>query len=282
MGYVQSSGAAAGLWDIAIPTRADRLAGIEMAGFRGRTADLVDIRVIPHPALTMFIDFGDGRLVDDTNDRQLRGGIFAGFLPGSVRGVGTEIDCLQIRLSPAVAYRVLGTCAELGAAMVPLEELWGSDAERVRRRLQSARAWDERFTIAKAALVRRYETGRAVDPEVGFAWARMVHSRGQVRVERLAAETGWSRKRLWSRFGSQIGLTPKRAAQLVRFDHAAHRLAAGHSAALVAADSGYADQSHLNRDMVAFAGITPRAMAAAPWLAVDEMAWAGQAYVPVH
>src|SRR5216683_4059098 len=79
-----------------------------------------------------------------------------------------------------------------------------------------------------------------------------------IRVAELAAATGWSRKRLWSRFRSQIGLTPKRAAQLVRFDHAAHRLAAGHSAALVAAESGYTDQSHLHRDVTTFAGVTPR------------------------
>ena len=105
-------------------------------------------------------------------------------------------------------------------------------------------------------------------------------SRGQVRVERLAAETGWSRKRLWSRFRSQLGLTPKRTAQLIRFDHAAHRLAAGHSAALVAAESGYADQSHLHRDVVAFAGVTPRAVAAAPWLAVDHIAWAAPGHPP--
>jgi AraC-like DNA-binding protein len=102
----------------------------------------------------------------------------------------------------------------------------------------------------------------------------MVASRGQVRVERLAAETGWSRKRLWSRFRSQVGIRPKRAAQLVRFDHAAHRLAAGEDAALVAAEAGYVDQSHLHRDVMAFAGVTPAAVAVAPWLAVDAIAWA--------
>jgi AraC-like DNA-binding protein len=101
----------------------------------------------------------------------------------------------------------------------------------------------------------------------------MVTNQGRVRVERLAAEAGWSRKRLWSRFRSQIGLTLKCAAQLVRFDHAAHRLAAGHSAALVAAESGYADQSHLHRDVMTFAGVTPTAVAAEPWLAVDDIAW---------
>jgi AraC-like DNA-binding protein len=126
-----------------------------------------------------------------------------------------------------------------------------------------------------AALVRRQETSRAVDPEVAFAWRQLVASGGQVRVELLAAEAGWSRKRLWSRFRSQIGLTPKRAARLVRFDRAARLLAAGRSAAAVAADSGYADQSHLHRDVLAFAGMTPAAMAVTPFLAVDDVAWPG-------
>ena len=122
-------------------------------------------------------------------------------------------------------------------------------------------------------LARRLHTDRAVDPEVAFAWGQIVTSQGQVRVEQVAAEVGWSRKRLWSRFRSQIGLTPKRAAQLVRFDHAAHRLAAGHGAAMVAAESGYVDQSHLHREAIAFAGVPPSAVAVAPWLAVDDVAW---------
>ena len=106
-----------------------------------------------------------------------------------------------------------------------------------------------------------------------YAWRRTVTSRGRVRVAGLAEEVGWSRKRLWSRFRSQIGLTPKRAAQLVRFDHAAHLLAAGHDAASVAAQSGYVDQSHLHREVKAIAGVTPTAVATAPWLAIDDVAW---------
>lgn len=140
-------------------------------------------------------------------------------------------------------------------------------------KLRAASSWDERFAFVEAALAQRQEAGRAVDPEVVFAWERMAASRGRVRVERLAAETGWSRKRLWSRFLSQIGLTPKRAARLVRFDHAAHLLASGHSPALVAAESGYADQSHLHHEIMAFAGMTPSAVTAAPWLSVDPVAW---------
>jgi AraC-like DNA-binding protein len=250
-----------------------------MAGFRDRTKDLVDLRVVPYPAVTLVIDFGDGWLVDDAGGQQQRGSLAVGLAPGDVRARARHIECLQVRLSPLVAYALLGASAELGGTVVSLEDLWGRDAVRTEERLRAAGSWDERFAIADAALARRYAAGRAADPEVVFAWGQMAASRGQVRVEPLAAEAGWSRKRLWSRFRSQIGLTPKRAAQLIRFDHAAHRLAAGDSAALVAAESGYADQSHLHRDVMAFAGVTPTAVAAAPWLDVDPVAWTAPGYL---
>jgi AraC-like DNA-binding protein len=116
-------------------------------------------------------------------------------------------------------------------------------------------------------------TWREPDPEVAHVWRRTRASRGRLRVDGVAGEVGWSRKRLWSRFRSQLGITPKRAAQLVRFDHAAHLLAAGRTPARVAAESGYSDQSHLHREVRSFTGLTPAAVAAAPWLAIDDVAW---------
>jgi AraC-like DNA-binding protein len=246
-----------------------------MAGFRDRATDPVDLRMVPFPAVTVAIDVGDGLLVvDDVSGRQQRGNVVVGLAPGSLRAVGRDIECLQVRLSPVVAHSVLADSPELGGTMVGLDDLWGRDATRTQEQLRAAASWDDRFAIAEAALARRLEAGRAVDPEIAFAWGRIVTNRGRVRIDQLAAEIGWSRKRLWSRFGSQIGLTPKRATQLVRFDNAAHGLAAGHSAARVAAETGYADQSHLHRDVLAFAGVTPTAVAVAPWLAVDDVAWA--------
>jgi AraC-like DNA-binding protein len=281
MRSARSARDAAAAWDIACPSRHGRLPGVTMAGFRDRAAGLVDLGVVPYPAVTVVVDFGDEPLVvDDAGGRQQRGSVVAGLAPGSMRVRGRGIECLQVRLSPVVAHTVLGASPLPGETVVALDDLWGPDAGRTQERLRAAASWDDRFAIAGAALARRHEAGRAVDPEVACAWGRMVTSRGRVRVDHLAAEVGWSRKRLWSRFRSQIGLTPKRAAQLIRFDHAAHRLAAGHSPAQVAADGGYVDQSHLHRDVKAFTGGTPTAVAVAPWLAVDDVAWPSAAHMP--
>lgn len=251
-----------------------------MAGFRARTTDPVDLGVVPYPAVTVAVDLGDEPLaVDDFSGRRHSGSVVVGLASGGVRGHGRDIECLQIRLSPPVAYAVLGAGVPSDATVVRLDDLWGRDAARTQERLRAAGSWEDRFAIAEAALVRRYEAGRAVDPEVAFVWGQMVANLGGVRVDRLATDVGWGRQRLWSRFRAQIGLSPKRAAQLVRFDHAAHRLAAGHSATRVAAEIGYVDQSHLHRDVMAFAGVTPTAVAAAPWLAVDDVAWAAPAYL---
>ncbi|MGW0825999.1 helix-turn-helix domain-containing protein [Streptomyces sp. NPDC002845] len=275
MRSAESAHDAAAVWDIATPSRPGPLPGVSMAGFRARTTDFVDLSVVPYPAVTVAVNLGEGPLaVDDISGRQQNGSVVVGLVPGGVRGRGRDIECLQMRLSPVVAHAVLGASSESGGMVVSLDDLWGSDAARTQEQLRAAGLWDDRFAIAEAMLARRYEAGRAVDPEVAFVWGQMVANLGGVRVERLATEVGWSRKRLWSRFRSQLGLNPKRAAQLVRFDHAAHRLAMGHSAALVAAEIGYVDQSHLHRDVMAFAGVTPTAVAVAPWLAVDDVAWA--------
>jgi AraC-like DNA-binding protein len=268
--------AAASVWDIAVPPKPG-MPGVTMAGFRARDRSPIDLRVVPFPAVTLVVDLGGGSfVVDDANGRRQRGSLVVGIAPGGLRARGCDIDCLQVRLSPIVAHAVFGgAAAEAGGAMVALDDLWGREAARLEQRLYDAPSSGERFTIVEAALAGRWAAGRTVDGEVDAAWAQMVTARGRLRVDGLAEDLGWSRKRLWARFRSQVGLTPKRAAQLVRFDHAAHLLAAGHGAARVAAESGYADQSHLHREVMAFAGMTPTGVATAAWLAVDPVAWVG-------
>jgi AraC-like DNA-binding protein len=245
-----------------------------MAGFGIHVPACVDIAMVAHPSVTLIIDLSEaGGIVYRADGSRYSGSLVAGLLPGPLRAGGWSGACLQIRLSPVAAAAVLGASAELTGTVASLEDVWGRDSRQVEDRLRAATSWDERFAIAADVLARRLGDRPSVDREVSYSWRRTVTGRGLVRIDGLADEIGWSRQRLWSRFRAQIGLTPKRAAQLVRFDHAAHLLAAGHAAASVAAESGYVDQSHLHREVKAMAGITPAAVANAPWLAIDPVAW---------
>ena len=89
-------------------------------------------------------------------------------------------------------------------------------------------------------------------------------TRGAVPIGRLADEVGWSHRHLIARFRQQVGLPPKTAARLVRFDGVWRRLDQRQPPdwGLVAAEAGYADQAHLIRDFREFTGTTPTAFVA--------------------
>lgn len=266
------------MWEIARPSTPSRLPGLDMAGFADHGTVPEHLRLVPHPAVTMLLDFGPSPITVEENGRPRQGTLVAGLEPGDVRLASDSVHCVQVRMSPILAGSILAVpLSELEHGLVDLDDVWGAEVHRVRERLHEATTWEDRFEIVETLLLRRcHEQQRIADDESAWAWKRIVTGRGQVRVSDLATEIGWSRKRLWARFRAQVGVTPKRAANLVRFDHAAHRLAAGVSPAQVAAEGGYADQSHLNREVQRFTGATPAALAGAPWLAVDDIAWPGR------
>jgi hypothetical protein len=143
---------AAPVWDIAVPSRPGRMAGVRMAGFTNRAKDLVDLDVVPYPAVTIFIDLGDGVLVDHASGQQQRGSLAVGLAPSGVQGRGRDVECLQVRLSPVVAHAVLGASSELGETVAGLDDLWGRDALRTEDQLRAAGSWEERFAIVETAL----------------------------------------------------------------------------------------------------------------------------------
>jgi AraC-like DNA-binding protein len=75
----------------------------------------------------------------------------------------------------------------------------------------------------------------------------------------LPAELGWSRKQLAARFRDEVGLTPKTAARVLRFQALLAGLRSGGTREWVdlALECGYFDQSHLVRDVRRFTGLTP-------------------------
>jgi AraC-like DNA-binding protein len=167
---------------------------------------------------------------------------------------------LHLELTPAGARALLGLpAAALAWEVVDLAELFGADSTALVDRLGCAPTWADRFAILDAVLARRVVEGAGVPDAVGWAWRRMVVSGGLVAVSELAEEIGWSRRHLGERFRDELGLSPKMAARVMRFQRACRLLQRPRRPGLadVAAACGYYDQAHLTREWHELAGCTP-------------------------
>ena len=164
---------------------------------------------------------------------------------------------IQLQLSPLGARALFGLPAGVLAGIdVCGSELLGARASELREQLCEAASWPTRFQVLDRELGRQLAPHRRPPAEVCQAWRMLRRSSGTASIAHVAREVGWSDRQLAREFRREIGLTPKTAARVIRFDRA-RRLLPRHSGAVVAAECGYADQAHLVREFVAFTGLSP-------------------------
>jgi AraC-like DNA-binding protein len=246
------------------------------SGYRQEGVEPARHRGLPSPYLTLIITLDDPLTVAAHPDpRQgpeenetLVGGLHT--TPALITHQGRQSG-IQVGLLPIGARALLGMPAgELASLDLHAGEVLGRVAAEVQERVRVAGGWAERFAIIDQVLLRRLEPARAAPPAVLLAWRMMLASGGSVTVGQLAREVGWSGRHLQQRFREEIGLTPKAAGRVIRFDLARRRLqnqaARGElrSLADLGADCGYFDQAHLARDFRAMAGAPP-----SQWLAEE-------------
>jgi AraC-like DNA-binding protein len=221
-------------------------------------------RGLPSRHLTLIVSIGPPIEVDSMPDPRQSPGTYMAVLgglhssPAIIRHDGNQSG-IAIELTPPGTRALLGvTAGALASTVVELADVLGSRGAELPERLAYARSWADRFAILDEVLTFSLQE-IAPPPEVLFAWRRLVDSDGGIPVHGLAEETGWSRRHLAARFRSEIGLSPKAAARVLRFDRARRLLGRADRPSLVdvAITCGYFDQAHLTRDWREFAGCSP-------------------------
>ena len=284
-------------------------------GYRQRGVPPARHRGLPSPYLTLIFTLDEPLTIVAHPDPGQPPGEYGTLLGGlhSVPALITHAGAqsgIQVALRPLGARALLGLPAgELAALDLPAEAVLGGVCAELRDRVRSAAGWPERFAVLDEILLRRaglrsaglpsaglpsaglhsaglhWAAHAGVAPEVSWAWHELLREGGATRVSELAAGTGWSERHLTSRFRAEIGLAPKAAARVVRFDRArkllVRKLTAGGDYLLadLAADGGYFDQAHLAREFRALAGCPPsqwlaeefRNVQAGTWL--DDESW---------
>lgn len=222
-------------------------------GFDETTARPTRRREGPGSAVVLILSFGNAWVIDGEPRGSFVGGLRSSQVTTEHSGWSRG---MHIDLAPWAAHALFRIpMHELAQTTVPLDALLPFE---IVERLEDAPTWDERFEILDELFARWLldTSTRPALPEVIWAWERLRSTDGRVRVASIASELGWSRKRLVSRFREQIGLPPKAAARLLRFERA-RRLAGTMSWGDLAFACGYADQPHLIAEFRAFTGRTP-------------------------
>jgi AraC-like DNA-binding protein len=247
----------------------ERYTGYRLQGFQPGIH-----RGLPGRHLTFIISLGDPVEIAAMPDPRQPPAALAAFVSGLHDAPATIVHDgnqygIGLDLTPLGTRALFGVPAgELAGMVVGLDAVLGRRAERLVDRLASAPTWTTRFAQLDEALLDLAARVGAPPPrpEVVRAWERLVLAGGAVEVGSLATELGWSRRHLGERFRAEIGLAPKAAARVVRFERARRLLERPDRPSLadVAAAAGYYDQAHLNRDWRDLAGCSPTV-----WLAEE-------------
>jgi len=226
-------------------------------------------RGLPSPYLTMIVTLDDPLDLSVPSDpsqppaqyRTLVGGLHTS--PVIITSPGRQSG-IQLAVKPLGVRRLLGLPAgELYQVDTDAADVFGPLAAEMHERVRAEPSWPRRFAVLDELLSRRLGDQPTAGPEVTRAWRALLASGGTAPVPELAQEAGWSSRRLATRFRDEIGLSPKGAARVVRFDRARRMLqrrvaaAGAPELAVLAAVCGYYDQAHLAREFRALAGCAP-------------------------
>lgn len=235
-------------------------------GYREIGGRPVKRRELPSPTIPLILNLGEPWISYDPDrperQRWLRRSFTAGLhrRHALVGSIGSAL-CLQVDMTPLAARRLFGLpMGELTDAVLEVDDLPGHWLAELVDRLAEARDWAARFDLVDRVFIARLAAVPSPSPIALRAWQTLRQSRGAASISAIAAEFEVSRMRLHRLFLDSIGLAPKTAARLCRFEAAVAAMQRGEPLAALAADAGYFDQPHFNRECLAFAGESPSAL----------------------
>lgn len=189
------------------------------------------------------------------------GALVSGPYSGSfMSDAAEERAILGVHFKPAGAVAILGIPAgEFRDRHVNLREIWGPSADTLHERLCALNEPSDRFSLLEQVLMQRVLTSPNGHGAVRVALDVLVRTQGQAKTRDIASAVGLSQRRFIELFANEVGLRPKLFGRIQRFQRAVNRSQNDTRTdwAQLAIECGYFDQSHLIRDFVAFASVSP-------------------------
>ena len=172
----------------------------------------------------------------------------------------TDVCLFGINFRPEGAYPFVRVpMSKLHNQVVPLNALWGHWATEIRERLSTAPTVEAGFALLEHLLFTRLYEASPELKSVKYAITEIARDCGTLGIRKLSDQIGISQTHLETQFKRIIGITPKEVARLYRFKHVLQLIDITQPVdwGSVIYQARYYDQSHFNKDFVAFTGHNP-------------------------
>lgn len=168
-----------------------------------------------------------------------------------------RISGLVCRLSGTTSW--ISPLSEMNRQVVPLAALWGRGASEIRERLHAAPTIQAGFALLEQLLLARLCEAPYRLGVVHHAITAIDQHHGALSIRALSDQMGISQNYLGAQFKHFVGVPPKEVARFSRFAHALRLIDITQPVDLtwIAHQAQFYDQSHFNKDFVAFTGLSP-------------------------
>ncbi|HTV02079.1 MAG TPA: helix-turn-helix domain-containing protein [Luteitalea sp.] len=225
-------------------------------------------RVLPTATAQLIVNLAEDetRSYDPADvSRCMRGPAMVITGPSTTHGIidtDEQAHVAGVCFTPTGLLDVVPAPASLLAGQdVALDDLWPARmAQRLREQLLEAPSPQAQLDLLEEAL-RAMFRDRPAHAAVRHATTALAARPDVARIGELAEASGLSQRHFIECFTREVGVTPKRFARVQRFQQVVQRAHRGQRDRWcdIAADGGFADQSHLVHEFREFAGLTPTA-----------------------
>jgi AraC-like DNA-binding protein len=171
-----------------------------------------------------------------------------------------DVQFFGVHFKPGGAYPFLQfPLTEMNNQVVPLDAIWGYYSAEIRERLYASPSIQAGFAqLEQLLLARLSEAPHGLDV-VQYAITEISQYHGGLSIRALSNQIGISQNHLGNQFKRFVGIPPKEVARFYRFANALRLINTTRLVDLtsIAYQSQFYDQSHFNKDFVAFTGHSP-------------------------
>lgn len=172
-----------------------------------------------------------------------------------------NVAAFGVLFQPGGAFPVLGVpMPELVGIEAVLAQASFRDLPELYEQLAERATLRERIGLVEGWLERQLGRARPQSPIIAPSLAAINRANGQLVIPQLAQAVALGQRQLERLYQEQVGLSPKKMAQLRRVRQARAALKQGcHSLTDIAYQCGFYDQAHFIREFKASTGLTPTA-----------------------